>query len=372
MNKTSLIKYILVTQVLLFAGSWLASCDAQSTPYETAEPTPSPILTTITSQDISPTASEFFPTETSYLPAFPAFDKPQLIASGNDLSELWWSTDSQIIYWFWGAYDLATMTVTDLNWEIIYQQTPQPDIPEQLPPYYQAFPSPSGSKVVYIAAADTPATPEWDPAIEGGEISTVRQEATLWLWQSGQNEAIGPITQYGTAKYYWTPDEQQLILIDERDMPPDTSAWLIDISARSITLISDELILAKIGPLSPDGSYLLIGKHHDVTGITDLSILNVNTGVKISIKTPISDFAGWLTSEHILVWHYGGDIQANHTLGLLNIETEEFVPLLQGFEELVIGYAMPSPDSQMIAFSAGKDINSQNEVWLMKLAGMSE
>jgi hypothetical protein len=296
---------------------------------------------------------------------------PQNIASGNNIRHIWWSPDSKRVSWLWGTYELETGVSKSLSQEAVMLQTPQPGILAELPPYYLAFPSPSGEKALYIEVADAPIVATYGPEIEGGDPSPTCGQAELYIWGDNHNDLLGTIEHCIPNTSYWIPNESKVVLVQDNVYPPTTKAWIIELQQKSILVLEDsEPGLLQIHGVSPDGEQLLYSYYEDVTGINKLHLFDLNGLQDMPTDAIVHNVGGWIDNNQILVWNYGGEIGADHVLGILNLETLEFKKLLgEGFNELIIGYAALSPDHQYIAFTSGESIHYQSMVWLLKFDG---
>ena len=309
----------------------------------------------------------------SQLQATPSFEispetELQHIASGQNIRNIWWSPDSKTVYWQWGVYNLDNKTTRDLSEEDILLQTPQPMILDQLPPYYRAYPSPSGNRALYFSATDAPILPTFDPAIEGGETPAACGTSELHMWTINETVSLGYLEHCGPNNYLWTSDEQKVVLIQNEMLPSTWRAWLIDIPRKIIHPIeSSEFGLLQIHSISPDDQYLLYSYYLDNTGEDKLFLLDLESLVSFPLETIVHSVGDWLSPQAILVWCYGGELDANHPLGILDLTTLQCTNLPEKFSNLVVGYVDVSPDKQWIAFTTGETIHTQDNVWLMEL-----
>ncbi len=292
----------------------------------------------------------------------------QNIASGQNIRNIWWSPDSKTIYWLWGAYNLDEGIVQDLTEEDILSQTPQPKILEQLPQYYRAYPSPSGNQVIYISLKDAPLIPTFDPEIEGGEALNACGTSEVLFWTAFETYSLGQIEQCGPNDYLWTSDEQKMMLIQNEQLPP-WKAWLIDAPQKNIYPIeSNDSGLLQIHGISPDDQFLLYGFYLDNTGEEKLVLLDLEDLAITPLETKVHSVGDWLNSKTILVQCYGGDLSAEHPLGVLDLTTFHCSKLMDSSTtDKVVGYMSVSPDKQWVAFTTGKTIHTQENVLLMNL-----
>ncbi len=285
----------------------------------------------------------------------------------------WWSSDKNNLYirtssgYF--AYDPVTEKITGVEAEVLAQ-----DIATPL--YRPPYASPSGKRVLYLNPADAPPTVTPDPAIEGGESSIPRVNLELWLREEGDSRSIGQLDHCIIGDHYWTAAEDKVVLVEFGlpmqscgNMDTFPQAWLVDLSQNKITPLfhQPESPYVKVYGFSPDGSQLLYGFPSDVTG-ANLHLLDVATLTSRKLEAPIERAIQWIDDEKILVY-YGeeGIFGPPYQVGILDIETLDFVRLIEGFDGLHIGNVSLSKDQQWLAFSTGDEYFLQTSLWVLPM-----
>jgi hypothetical protein len=307
-----------------------------------------------------------------------AFNDPQNILSA-DIQEVWWSPDANTLYYgvlFEGnfAYDIESGTTKNLNLDEILRQTPQPDILAQLPPTYRTpYISPEGSQAIYIKLADAPPTPTSDPEIEGGERTNESHLLEMWLWDKVSSRSLGKIRQCWFDEHLWSTDEEKVVFIESGiPMIPcnrvEAQAWLIDLRTLKTHPLfpPSQFPPLQVYDFSPSGNRLLVGFFSDETG-ANLHLLNTNTLALMPLHAPVNRAIQWLDEHRILVEYRGNLLSPPYPIGILDLQSMEFIELLPEFNNLFVRNVKVSSDNGWMAFTIGKAPFSQDSLWLMKL-----
>ncbi len=303
----------------------------------------------------------------------------QNVTRKGSIQDAWWSSDKTTLYFgilYKGnfAYDPLSEKITGVEVAEVLAQTPEPQIASPL--YRPSYVAPSGNRALYLKLADAPPTITPNPAIEGGEVGFPRVNLELWLWEEGVSRSIGQLDHCEIGDHFWTAAEDKLVLVEFGlpmqscgNMDTFPQAWLVDLSQNKITPLfhQPESPYVKVYGFSPDGSQLLYGFPSDVTG-ANLHLLDVATLTSRKLEAPIERAIQWIDDEKILVY-YGeeGIFGPPYQVGILDIETLDFVRLIEGFDGLHIGNVSLSKDQQWLAFSTGDEYFLQTSLWVLPM-----
>ena len=372
---------------LLICSLFLAIAVACQT--NVVAPQPEPQQTSVhSSNQSSPTPVENTGVETSIAPTLPPDEPTPTLMSEEQLEvqnvtngiieAAWWSSDKNTLYirtssgYF--AYDPVTEKITGMEAAEVVAQTPVPEIASPL--YRPPSVAPSGKLALYLNLDDAPPTVTPNPAIEGGERSFPRVNMELWLWEEGVPRSFGQLDHCGIGDHFWTAAEDKVVLVEFGlpmqscgNMDTFPQAWLVDLSQNKITPLfhQPESRYVKVYGFSPDASQLLYGFPSDLTG-DNLHLLDVATLTSRKLEAPVERAIQWIDDEKILVY-YGenGMLFPPYEVGMLDIETLEFVRLIEGFDGLHIGNVSLSKDQKWLAFSTGDDYFLQRSLWVQPM-----
>lgn len=391
MNQMARISYIFLLLLLGESACTLIDATPQSTARpvvtETLATSNSPTMTTIYTNEreqMTDTASPLLETPTN--PAQETTEsQPGIVfsdlrnISSSNIQDVWWSPDSGTLYYgvlFEGnfAYNIEKRTSASVSLDEILRQTPTPEILTQLPSMYKTpHISPSGNRAIYIKLADAPPTITPDLEAEGGENISNSHVLEMWLWENGSSRSLGKIRQCWLDEQFWSTDEGKVVLVESGiPMIPcsgvEAQAWLIDLrTSKSYPLFPP----SRFPPLqvygfSPSGTYLLVGFFSNETG-ANLNLLNINTLDLIPLQSPVNMVLQWINERKILV-EYRGDLPSSpYPIGILDIQTMEFIELLPVFNDLFVKNVKIAPNQGWIAFTTGKDPFSQDNLWVMEV-----
>jgi hypothetical protein len=286
----------------------------------------------------------------------------------------WWGENSALIFFAtYGqnhVYDIYNRTIKPISVDDVLAQTQTPSILKLLPPYYKAYVSPSGNQALYFELDDTSPTP---PVMEDGYTAqNDLLKATLWLWKENQQIRLGEISVCDIVPHYWTVDETKVILVEGQIyMTPcietNAQAWLIDLNKKIIQPLfprqTDSQL--QVYGITPDQK-MLYGFFSDETG-ANLGLLNLNTLQKEEIKAPIHDVLGWLDNNSLVVI-YRDDNSPPYPLGILDIQSLNFINLTEQFSGKYISSYQLSPNKKWIAFTTGSGWFKYDNLWLLKFS----
>jgi hypothetical protein len=301
-----------------------------------------------------------------------------------DVRMIWWSSDSNRLFASGGGfayYDVQEGTLKPFAEDPgRLNETPQPEILAQLPPYHRVYVSPSGNRAIYISLADALPTQTPDPNIEGGESPPLCGPMEMWLWENDRAYSLSRINHCHFYQHIWSPDEQKVVFV-EFGIPmlsgPEGQAWLIDLERNaSYPLFQrDTYPPLQVYGFTPDGNQLLHGFFSDLTG-ANLFLLDIDSLQSIPLAAPVHGLPEntfiyptpqWVDGEKILVIYRGNEVLPPYPVGILDVKSLGFTALTTMFSDEFITYAVLSPDRKWLAFTTGERWFPQEDLWLLRV-----
>ena len=320
------------------------------------------------------------PESDSETPEFNSSSMPLQQIATEDIQDVWWSDDSNILYYgvlFEGnfAYDIQNQSITKISVEDVLQQTPQIGVFDQLPSYYGSpHVSPSKTRAIYILQSDAPPIPTRDESIEGGEQLSPSHALEMWLWENGTSYSLGVIKQCWLSDSFWSEDEQKVVLLEFGipmpscfDSTTSPQAWVLDLRDKTSTPIFSrpEYPPLQVYGFSPDGKYLLHGFFSYKTG-ANLALLDINALNSTPIDAPVNSFLQWIDNTMILITYRDHVEAPPYPVGILNLQTLQYCDLLPMFRGKYIRHVNISPDMQWITFAIEQQSGTLESLWLMQ------
>lgn len=301
--------------------------------------------------------------ETGFYPSIP-FHK----IKADRIDEIWWTQDSLTLYikqrsFEVLSYSLLEKTAVRADYVVLPPGKPYPDMLQQLPSgAHSVGTSPSRNKVLYvIPVAPTPEQPAYP-------MYNQEVPAQLWLWQDGQSQQVGEITDCITGSFGWSANEKIVLIYSQPRDCKNAYVTLLNLNTFRVTPLFPEMGWFEVSCCdpSPDGSRL--------TYIIDKELYFLDP---ISLETtklnapPLSYLTSqWIDDQRMLVL-YPDILGEPITVGILNIETYSVEKFFSESDTFLEGeyFFLPtvSPNGQWLAFVSGEFFEFSSTVWIFRL-----
>lgn len=256
----------------------------------------------------------------------------------------------------------------DLLNEAIFTVTPA--IPSQLPAYFWASASPSGSKTIYFELANTPPTPIME---DGYPVKDELINAPLWLWENGHQTKLDHISICDPIVLDWTLDETQVIVVESQIpqitcIDADKQVWLVNLNNLTIKpfFSRQEYPNLRLYGLTPSGEALLYGLYSETNG-ANLAFLNLSSLESEKLPVPVIKFVDWLDEDRMLVVYHEGQ-NSFDSVGILDLENLKFTNLTANWSDKYITSYQLAPNKKWLAITTGSSPVSYDDLWLIKLS----